>query len=122
MYITRLEDFRDIIGDDVYEALEKYIRINFDFRDTIRDLQSEISKLQSELDNNEIYEDDLGIRCENLESENDRLVGENDKLQKFYDYMFDLYGKGLEVVNWHLNGDLEAFDNFFDSADEVSQV
>lgn len=40
------------------------------------------------------------------------------KLQAFYDYWAELYGKGLEVANWHMNGDLELFDDFFDSAEE----
>ena len=28
----------------------------------------------------------------------------------------ELYGKGLDVENWHLNGELEPFDNFYDAA------
>jgi len=35
----------------------------------------------------------------------------------FYDYFQELYGQGLEVANWHQNGDLESFDNFFESAE-----
>lgn len=40
------------------------------------------------------------------------------KLKEFYDYFAELYGKGLEVANWHMNGELEPFDNFFDCAEE----
>lgn len=36
----------------------------------------------------------------------------------FYDYFNELYGKGLEVANWHQNGDLEPFDEFFMSAEQ----
>ena len=40
---------------------------------------------------------------------------------KFKAYFDELYGKGLEVANYHLNGDLEPFDNFYESAlDEAS--
>lgn len=48
---------------------------------------------------------------------------ENKKLKAFYDYWSDLYGQGLEIANWHLNGDLEPFDDFFDSAeDEMAKI
>lgn len=29
--------------------------------------------------------------------------------------LWSFYGKGLEVANWHLNGDLEHLDHFFES-------
>ena len=35
---------------------------------------------------------------------------------KFKEYFDELYGNGLEVVNWHQNGDTEPFDNFYESA------
>ena len=34
----------------------------------------------------------------------------------FKKYFDELYGEGLEVTTWHLNGDLEPFDNFYESA------
>lgn len=36
--------------------------------------------------------------------------------EKFYEYFKELYGTGLEVVGWHLNGETKPFDDFFDSA------
>ena len=36
----------------------------------------------------------------------------------FKEYFDSLYGQGLEIANYHLNGDLEPFDNFYDSAIE----
>lgn len=41
---------------------------------------------------------------------------ELEKLRKFKEYFDELYGTGLEVKNWHLNGDTEPFDNFYESA------
>ena len=32
--------------------------------------------------------------------------------EKFIDAILSYCGTGLEVANWHLNGDLEPFDNF----------
>lgn len=49
----------------------------------------------------------------------EELQGKVEHLQSFYEYMSELYGEGLEVANWHKNGDLEPFDNFYDSADTI---
>lgn len=40
----------------------------------------------------------------------------------FEKYFMELYGNGLEVANWHLNGDLELLDNFIDEALEFREV
>lgn len=47
------------------------------------------------------------------------LAEENEKLKAFKGYFDGLYGKGLEVANWHLNGALEPFDNFYESAQDM---
>ena len=44
------------------------------------------------------------------------LEKENRKLKAFYEYWEELYGQGLEIANWHLNGNLESFDSFFEDA------
>ena len=31
--------------------------------------------------------------------------------------LWSFYGMGLEVANWHLNGDLHPLDDFFESND-----
>lgn len=41
---------------------------------------------------------------------------ELETLREFKAYFDDLYGKGLEVANFHENGELEPFDNFYESA------
>ena len=38
------------------------------------------------------------------------------KLQVFKSYFDELYGTGLDIANYHLNGALESFDNFYESA------
>ena len=43
------------------------------------------------------------------------------KLKRFKEYFDDLYGQGLEIANWHQNGSLEPFDNFYESAIEYSE-
>lgn len=41
------------------------------------------------------------------------------ELSAFKEYFDGLYGQGLEVVNWHMNGAREPFDNFYESAIEA---
>jgi hypothetical protein len=41
-----------------------------------------------------------------------------DELGRFKSYWDALYGQGLEVANWHKNGDLEPFDSFYESAEQ----
>jgi hypothetical protein len=53
-----------------------------------------------------------------LFEEAQRQKGEIRKLQAFYEYFSGLYGLGLDIANWHGNGDLEPFDNFIESAKE----
>lgn len=40
------------------------------------------------------------------------------RLEKFYNYFSGLYGQSFALAHWHQNGELEPFDNFFDSAEE----
>lgn len=49
------------------------------------------------------------------------VVDSSDALKKcalFIKYWSDLYGEGLQVYGWHLNGDPEDFDSFYNSAME----
>lgn len=39
-----------------------------------------------------------------------------EELQRFRSYFDSLYGQGLEIANWHRNGDTDPFDNFYDAA------
>ena len=45
-----------------------------------------------------------------------RQNAEIEKLKAFKSYFDKLYGKGLDIANWHLNGALEPFDSFYESA------
>lgn len=40
--------------------------------------------------------------------------------KKFYEYFMELYGDGLEILNWHLNGETEPLDSFIDSAQSAA--
>ena len=41
-----------------------------------------------------------------------------EELSKFKKYFDELYGQGLEIANWHENGELESFDSFYENAVE----
>lgn len=45
-----------------------------------------------------------------------RQKAEIKRLTAFKSYFDELYGKGLDIANWHKNGDLEPFDSFYNSA------
>lgn len=38
----------------------------------------------------------------------------NEANRRLEEITSELYGKGLDVVGWHLNGDLEPLDTWFD--------
>ncbi len=49
--------------------------------------------------------------AESLESQNKRLKRINKEMWEMF------YGQGLEVANWHQNGDLISIDRFFEDND-----
>ena len=44
------------------------------------------------------------------------LEVDNSYLKRFYSNMSEYYGTDLEVLNYHLNGNTEPFDDLFDAA------
>ena len=43
-----------------------------------------------------------------------------EQAEKFKEYFDDLYGKGLEVYGWHMNGEAKSFDDFYEDACEYA--
>ncbi|MDF2884884.1 MAG: hypothetical protein K0R54_5454 [Clostridiaceae bacterium] len=95
------------------ERLTKITTSGFDNKKVDTEDYSVYELLQMVLGKLAAYED-----TNLMPDEVEELQGRIEHLQKFYDYFCELYGTGLDVANWHLNGDLEPFDNFFDSAEE----
>lgn len=58
---------------------------------------------------------ELTLLKNNLENINSNCFDLAIKALKFQNYFMELYGEGLEVANWHLNGYLESLDNFIES-------
>lgn len=44
------------------------------------------------------------------------------QLVRFKQYFDELYGQGLDVAGWHQNGELEPFDNFYESAVDFAKT
>jgi hypothetical protein len=67
-------------------------------------------------------EDEAEILAEHLVSNGVGVWSSQDRsrLVDFKEYFKELYGQGLEIANWHQNGELEPFDNFYESAIEYS--
>ena len=51
--------------------------------------------------------------------EMDDEFGKSKKLKEYFD---DLYGKGLEVEIWHMNGETIPFDDFYESECEYAEL
>lgn len=72
---------------------------------------AEITRLEKEnTDKERAYTEEYSFRKE--------LGREIKKLNAFKEYWDELYGTGLEIAKWHLNGESEPFDNFYDAAME----
>lgn len=58
------------------------------------------------------------LSIEHLIAQRDALVAENAALRVAVDGVnSELYGKGFEVLGWHLNGDTEPLDTWFEDND-----
>ena len=62
-----------------------------------------------------IPENECWLGISNIEAIKTVLLELKD-YKSFKQYWDELYGKGLEISNWHENGEPEPFDNFYDSA------
>ena len=64
-----------------------------------------------------IPEDVYSRQCSELDAYKEiGTVEECREAKRFKEYFDELYGIGLEVANWHQNGNTEPFDNFYDAA------
>lgn len=93
---------------------------------------AEVERLQTQNDSLEIENDVLHMNlADTREQLNDAeckveqvkqdVAKELQALRAFKEYFDSLYGQGLEIENWHLNGKLEPYETFYDSAYEEFQ-
>lgn len=96
--------------EDIIFLLNEIDRLN----DEIGNLYLDYDGPGQELDDLKNFEQS---QCAKLLAENRRLETELEKYKRVKNYWDDLYGEGLEIANWHLNGDTEPFDSFWESAE-----
>ena len=118
------EKTRTIAHNSISLAIES-LQENTKIKSEIDELKSKIASLNYE---NTDLKEEVGVNIlwsnvveRTLKKEvdkNAKLCEEIAELKRFKQYFDELYGTGLEVANWHLNGDLESLDNFINSADD----
>ena len=53
-------------------------------------------------------------RTAELEAVNAELLAACEAAWDLLDALYSFYGTGLDVANWHMNGDMQSWDSFFD--------
>ena len=80
-YITKLEDFRDLMDENTYKALEEFVQTyKTEIQDQVYDLQGELNSLQDDYDSLDGNFDDLQDSYDSL---NDDLYGIISGKEKF---------------------------------------
>lgn len=91
----------------------------------VRDIAiSALKEIQQYKDNKLclVPEDVYSRQCSELDAYKEiGTVEECREAKRFKEYFDELYGIGLEVANWHQNGNTEPFDNFYDAAIDWSE-
>lgn len=97
-------------GYEKIKAENEEYKKRLDTKETILVLQeTTMSMLSSD-------KDTLIDKVNEQNKEIERLKAELEQSAKFKEYFMNLYDQGLEVSNWHLNGDTEPLTIFIDSA------
>lgn len=78
--------------------------------------QKKIDNVQRSLSWHCDYKTKTGKQIAAIEAKNTRLQEQVEILNRIIDEIHDtFYGRNMSVTGWHLNGELEPIDNFFDS-------
>lgn len=77
-YITKLEDFRDLVDENTYVALIEFVnKCSYNYQEIIDDLKSDINRLQDDYDLLDIDYDNIDSELENLRSTVEEIVAKN---------------------------------------------
>lgn len=81
-YITKLEDFRDLIGTNTYEALEEFVKTyKLEIQDQIDDLKGEYNSLQDDYDSLDGSFDDLQDSYDSLKDDLYGIINGKEKFE-----------------------------------------
>lgn len=122
--MTENEEIKKVIFGLQFLKEKLYNGIFSDRLDCIDYAISAIKELQMYKDNKLclVPEDVYSRQCCELDAYKEiGTVEECREAKRFKEYFDELYGIGLEVANWHQNGNTEPFDNFYDAAIDWSE-
>jgi hypothetical protein len=88
-----------------------YLFLNENDEDLSENLHNKLDGLYNNLDD---AAEDLEGRITEFEEVNADLLAASKKALEFMNSIMSHYGTNLKVLNYHLNGDAEPWDNFFD--------
>ena len=101
--------FRGVLIRKIAEIIEALQQENNGWQERYYELDAGHSRL---------FKDFCKLQKENeqLQAQVTRVREALRKAREALDYWRELYGIGLEVLNWHVNGYIETFDSFYDSS------
>ncbi len=102
-------------SQEAYESLlyskqewrEKYEKLLQDSYETSRLAFNNVNRLMEQRNK-------ANDECESLQEQLNQAIGLLKMSERFISAIMKFYGQGLQVTNWHQNGDAEPWDNFFD--------
>lgn len=122
--IDRLAEYEDL--GVTPEQIREIDRLYAEKCGEVEELKTKYEKTFSELEelddkNREYQAEIMSMEWELRDAQNEiKLFKEKAvELKRFKDFFTNLYGEGLEVANWHRNGDTEPFDGFYDWAENL---
>jgi predicted nuclease with TOPRIM domain len=81
-YITKLEDFRDLVSDSTYDALKEFVeKINSECQEQVDDLQGELNSLQDDYDSLDGNFDDLQDSYDSLKDDLYGIISGKEKFE-----------------------------------------
>lgn len=84
-------------------------------RKHVYDLISELERLKKQLsESRQMKQFHISEEHEKANVQVEELRKALGKAGKFISAIMEFHGQNLQVANWHLNGDLEPWDNFFE--------
>lgn len=118
-----LEDYAELVGAPAFAYGHKYA-YPYPQDYAIEEAIEALKEIQLYKDNKLclVPEDVYSRQCSELDEYKEiGTVEECREAKRFKEYFDELYGIGLEVANWHQNGNTEPFDNFYDAAIDWSE-
>lgn len=98
-YIVReIEDLREVIGEEVFEPVKKFIDEQIDHSDTVSELEDEIDNLESEVRDLEGELEDVSIALEKMK---ERQLDCSGLVEKVKDFLESIDNCNFNKDQWY---------------------